>query len=41
VEAVREGRLYELPGEDILSPGPSLLHGLRAIHDIIQRHVGE
>jgi iron complex transport system substrate-binding protein len=36
VEAVRAGRLYELPSDDILAPGPSLLRGLRALHEIIQ-----
>ena len=36
VTAVREGRIYEIAGEDVLSPGPSILHGLRRIHDIIQ-----
>jgi iron complex transport system substrate-binding protein len=36
VAAVRAGRIYEIGGEDVLSPGPSILHGLRRIHDIIQ-----
>ena len=36
VAAVRGGRIHELGGEDVLSPGPSILHGLRRIHDIIQ-----
>jgi iron complex transport system substrate-binding protein len=36
VSAVRSGRIYEIAGEDVLSPGPSILHGLRRIHDIIQ-----
>jgi iron complex transport system substrate-binding protein len=36
VDAVRAGRIHEIPGEDILSPGPSLLHGLRRIHEIVQ-----
>lgn len=36
VDAVRLGRLYAVPPADILVPGPSLLHGLRALHDIIQ-----
>jgi iron complex transport system substrate-binding protein len=36
VTAVRAGRLYEVAGSDILSPGPSLLVGLRQIHEIIQ-----
>ena len=36
VAAVRGGRIYEIEGEDVLSPGPSIVHGLRRIHDIIQ-----
>jgi iron complex transport system substrate-binding protein len=36
ITAVRTGRIYELPGEDVLSPGPSLTTGLRRIHEIIQ-----
>jgi iron complex transport system substrate-binding protein len=36
VDAVRAGRIHEIPGEDVLSPGPSLLHGLRRIHEIVQ-----
>ncbi len=39
VEAVRGGRLYTLPSADILSPGPSLIHGLRALHEIVQAYV--
>jgi iron complex transport system substrate-binding protein len=33
--AVRHGRVYELPGSDILSPGPSLMVGLRHVHEIV------
>jgi iron complex transport system substrate-binding protein len=36
VSAVRDGRVHELDGSDILSPGPSALHGLRQIHEIVQ-----
>jgi iron complex transport system substrate-binding protein len=36
VRAVRRGNIHELDGGDILSPGPSLMHGLRRIHEIIQ-----
>jgi iron complex transport system substrate-binding protein len=36
ISAVREGRLFELAGDDILSPGPSLMTGLRRVHEIIQ-----
>ena len=35
LEAVREGRLYAVPSADILAPGPSLLRGLRTVHDVI------
>ncbi|HEV8311177.1 MAG TPA: cobalamin-binding protein [Methylomirabilota bacterium] len=37
--AVREGRLYAVPSDDLLAPGPSLLRGLRTLHEIIQAHV--
>jgi len=33
---VKEGRIHELDGADVLSPGPSVLLGLRQIHDIVQ-----
>jgi iron complex transport system substrate-binding protein len=36
VAAVRAGRIHELAGEDVLAPGPSVLQGLRRIHEIIQ-----
>ena len=36
VTAVRRGDIHELDGSDVLSPGPSLMHGLRRIHEIIQ-----
>jgi iron complex transport system substrate-binding protein len=36
VSAVRDGRIHEIAGEDILSPGPSVLAGLRQIHEIVQ-----
>jgi iron complex transport system substrate-binding protein len=36
IPAVRTGRVHALPAADILSPGPSLLHGLRALHEIVQ-----
>lgn len=39
VDAVREGRLYALPSADLLAPGPSVVHGLRALHEIIQAWV--
>jgi iron complex transport system substrate-binding protein len=36
ISAVPAGQIHEIPGEDILAPGPSLMHGLRRIHEIIQ-----
>ncbi len=36
VSAVRDRRIHEVDGADILSPGPSVLAGLRQIHEIIQ-----
>lgn len=36
VSAVRRGQVHELDGGDILSPGPSLMYGLRRIHEIVQ-----
>ncbi len=36
IAAVREGQIHEIEGEDVLSPGPSLMAGLRRIHEIIQ-----
>jgi iron complex transport system substrate-binding protein len=36
VTAVRRGEVHELDGSDVLSPGPSLMIGLRRIHEIIQ-----
>jgi iron complex transport system substrate-binding protein len=37
VSAVRHGRVHEVRGDEILSPGPSVLLGLRQIHEIVQR----
>jgi iron complex transport system substrate-binding protein len=36
VSAVRNGRIYAIEGDAILSPGPSVLTGLRRMHEIIQ-----
>lgn len=36
ITAVRHGRIHEVSGADVLSPGPSLMIGLRRIHEIIQ-----
>jgi len=37
VPAVKTGRIFEVPGEIILQPGPSLVEGARYISDIINR----
>ncbi len=37
ITAVKLGQIHEIDGGDILSPGPSLMVGLRRIHEIIQR----
>lgn len=39
ISAVKEGRVYELAGRDVLSPGPSILAGLRHIHEIVQSYM--
>jgi iron complex transport system substrate-binding protein len=36
ITAVAAGEIHEIPGEDVLAPGPSLVHGLRRIHEMIQ-----
>ncbi len=36
IAAVRADRIYEVDGATILSPGPSVLAGLRQVHEIIQ-----
>jgi iron complex transport system substrate-binding protein len=36
VTAVRRDHVHEVDGADILSPGPSLMHGLRRVHEVIQ-----
>jgi iron complex transport system substrate-binding protein len=36
ISAVREGQVHEVAGADVLAPGPSVLVGLRRIHEIIQ-----
>jgi iron complex transport system substrate-binding protein len=40
VSAVKEDRIHEVDGADILSPGPSVLAGLRRIHEIVQESLG-
>jgi iron complex transport system substrate-binding protein len=36
IAAVAAGEIHEIPGEDVLAPGPSLVHGLRRMHELIQ-----
>jgi iron complex transport system substrate-binding protein len=36
ISAVRAGQIHEVDGADILAPGPSLMRGLRRIHELIQ-----
>jgi iron complex transport system substrate-binding protein len=40
VAAVAAGQIHEIPGEDVLAPGPSLMQGLRRIHEIIHAFQG-
>ena len=40
VTAVKSGRIHALDGADILSPGPSVVGGLRLIHEIVQQGLG-
>jgi iron complex transport system substrate-binding protein len=37
VSAVARGQVHALDSADILSPGPSVLVGLRQIHEIVQQ----
>lgn len=39
ISAIKEDQLYELEGADILSPGPSVLVGLRQLHEVIQSFI--
>lgn len=41
ISAVKAGRIHALEGSDILSPGPSLMVGLRQIHEIVQAFQAE
>jgi iron complex transport system substrate-binding protein len=41
VSAVRHGRIHEIDGADVLSPGPSLLVGLRHMHELVQQALRE
>jgi iron complex transport system substrate-binding protein len=37
ISAVRRGEIHEIEGVNVLAPGPSLMAGMREIHEIIQR----
>jgi iron complex transport system substrate-binding protein len=37
ISAVREGRVHEVDAATLLSPGPALLTGLRAVHELVQQ----
>ena len=39
ISAVKAEQIYEIEGSDVLSPGPSLMVGLRRIHELIQAFV--
>lgn len=39
VSAVKAEQIHEIEGSDVLSPGPSLMVGLRRIHELIQAFV--
>jgi len=41
ITAVRRGEIHELDGADVLAPGPSLMLGLRRIHEIIQAQLAD
>jgi iron complex transport system substrate-binding protein len=41
IAAVKRGRVHEVEGADILSPGLSVLIGLRRIHEIVQASLRE
>jgi iron complex transport system substrate-binding protein len=41
VSAVKSGRIHEVDGADILCPGPSVLVGLRRIHELVQSSLEE
>jgi len=38
ITAVKHGQIHELDGADVLSPGPSLMTGLRRMHEIVQAY---
>jgi hypothetical protein len=38
---VRDGRVHEIDGGDLLSPGPAMLEGLRQVHELVQQALRE
>jgi iron complex transport system substrate-binding protein len=36
ITAVRTGRVHAVPSGDVLSPGPSIVRGLRSLHELVQ-----
>jgi iron complex transport system substrate-binding protein len=36
ISAVRTGRVHAVPSGDLLSPGPSVVRGLRTLHELVQ-----
>ncbi|HEU4439137.1 MAG TPA: cobalamin-binding protein [Methylomirabilota bacterium] len=41
ISAVRGGRVHEIDSADVLSPGPSMLIGLRHVHELVQQALRE
>jgi iron complex transport system substrate-binding protein len=41
ISAVRHGRVHEIDGALLLSPGPSMLGGLRHVHELVQQALDE
>jgi len=39
ITAVKADRIHELDGSDILAPGPSVMRGLRQLHEIVQSYM--
>ena len=39
VSAVRADHLYEVDSRDLLAPGPSVMRGLRTLHEVIQNYM--
>ena len=39
IPAVSQGRIYEIPGEIIIQPGPALINGAKYVSDIITQYI--